>query len=78
MILGDAGSYDTLGPRFAGGLTGAEVRYLMQHEWAETAEDVLWRRTKAGLVASEADRDALAKFMNGAVNGQIRSSSAAT
>ena len=48
-ILGDAKSYDDLGPRFAGGLTGAEVRYLMQHEWAQTAEDILWRRGKSGL-----------------------------
>ena len=32
---------DDLGPRFAGDLTGAEVRYLVEHEWAQTADDVL-------------------------------------
>ena len=48
-MLGDAQSMDDLGPRFAGDLTGAEVRYLVEHEWAQTAEDVLWRRSKLGL-----------------------------
>ena len=33
----------------AGGLLAGEVRHLMAHEWALTAEDVLWRRTKMGL-----------------------------
>jgi glycerol-3-phosphate dehydrogenase len=63
LVLGTAKSYGDLGERFAGGLTAAEVRYLMQHEWAENAEDVLWRRTKAGLVASDAERETLAQFM---------------
>jgi glycerol-3-phosphate dehydrogenase len=44
-ILGDAG----LGAEFGAGLTEAELRYLMDAEWARTAEDVLWRRTKLGL-----------------------------
>ena len=35
----------------------------MQHEWAENPEDVLWRRSKAGLVATASDQDALAKLM---------------
>lgn len=62
-ILGDAASPADLGPAFAGGLTGAEVRYLMRNEWAQSAEDVLWRRTKTGLRASARDADALAQFM---------------
>jgi glycerol-3-phosphate dehydrogenase len=33
----------------AGDLTYGEVRYLVEHEWAETAEDILFRRTKLGL-----------------------------
>jgi glycerol-3-phosphate dehydrogenase len=37
------------GKRFGADLTEREVRYLMQHEWARTAEDVLWRRSKLGL-----------------------------
>ena len=48
-ILGSASSLNDLGPSFGADLTGAEVRYLMAHEWAQTADDVLWRRSKLGL-----------------------------
>ncbi|KAB2889872.1 MAG: glycerol-3-phosphate dehydrogenase [Desulfobulbaceae bacterium] len=37
------------GQCFGNNLYGFEVAYLMQHEWARTAEDVLWRRTNMGL-----------------------------
>ena len=62
-ILGTAKCLDDLGPRFGTNLTGAEVRYLMAHEWAQTAEDVLWRRSKLGLVMSRGDQGRLASFM---------------
>ncbi len=62
-ILGEAQSMDDLGPRFAGDLTGAELRYLVEHEWAETADDVLWRRSKLGLKATEDDRLAINQFI---------------
>ena len=35
----------------------------MAHEWAETADDVLWRRGKLGLTVDKAEREALARFM---------------
>lgn len=38
-----------LGRHFGAGLYQREVEYLIDHEWAETAEDILWRRTKIGL-----------------------------
>ena len=38
-----------LGQTFERGLTEAEITYLQDEEWAETAEDVLWRRSKLGL-----------------------------
>ena len=44
-------------------LTGAEIRYLMRHEWAETADDVVWRRSKLGLVLSKEERDGVTRFM---------------
>jgi glycerol-3-phosphate dehydrogenase len=62
-LLGKAQSMDDLGPRFTGDLTGAEVRYLVAHEWAQTAEDVLWRRSKRGLKATPQERDALGQFI---------------
>ena len=40
---------EDVGEGFGAGLTALETRYLMANEWARTAEDVLWRRTKLGL-----------------------------
>jgi glycerol-3-phosphate dehydrogenase len=48
-ILGTATSAADLGQDFGATLTAAEVRWLMQHEFAKRAEDVVWRRTKLGL-----------------------------
>ncbi|MGO8913454.1 MAG: glycerol-3-phosphate dehydrogenase [Bradyrhizobium sp.] len=62
-VLGDAGVRADLGPAFGPELTGAEVRYLMAHEWARFPDDILWRRSKLGLTMGPADRDALAAFM---------------
>lgn len=62
-FLGEAQSMEQLGPRFTGDLTGAEVRYLVENEWAQSAEDVLWRRSKLGLKATDEERDALGQFI---------------
>ncbi|WP_430472990.1 glycerol-3-phosphate dehydrogenase [Thalassospira lucentensis] len=48
-ILGDATSMSQLGQELAPNLYEVELHYLMANEWACTAEDVLWRRTKLGL-----------------------------
>ncbi|WP_327752950.1 glycerol-3-phosphate dehydrogenase [Sphingobium sp. SJ10-10] len=47
--LGTAHGMDGLGTYFGHGLTEAELRYLVEREWAMTADDILWRRTKLGL-----------------------------
>jgi glycerol-3-phosphate dehydrogenase len=62
-VLGTAARLDDLGQCFGDDLTAAEVRHLMQKEWAQTADDVLWRRSKLGLRFSPAQRGALADFM---------------
>ena len=49
LILDGAASSADLGPDFGAGLTGAEVRWLMRHEFARDAQDILWRRSKLGL-----------------------------
>jgi glycerol-3-phosphate dehydrogenase len=67
-ILGDAKARGDLGPGFGPELTAAEVRYLMQNEWARFPDDILWRRSKLGLTMPLADRDALAAFMATAVS----------
>lgn len=48
-VLGDSRTVADLGVDLGGGLFAREIRYLAENEWAMTAEDVLWRRTKAGL-----------------------------
>ncbi len=62
-VLGEAKSLDDLGPRYGADLTAAELRYLMAKEWAQTADDVLWRRSKLGLKFSDAQRTALDRAM---------------
>jgi glycerol-3-phosphate dehydrogenase len=63
QLLGDAREYADIGPFFGPHLSAAEVRYLMANEWAETPDDVLWRRSKLGLTVNKAEREALALFM---------------
>ena len=58
-ILGDARSIDDLGRHYGAGLTERELEYLRAEEWAATAEDVLWRRTKCGLHMSADERRAV-------------------
>ncbi len=62
-VLADASSWDDLGETFATGLTEREVEYLRSREWAETADDILWRRTKLGLRFSDVDRNALEDWL---------------
>lgn len=48
-LLSGCENQEALGVDFGGGLFEREVRYLVTHEYAETAEDIVWRRTKRGL-----------------------------
>ncbi|HVY00134.1 MAG TPA: glycerol-3-phosphate dehydrogenase [Pseudorhodoplanes sp.] len=66
MVINGAGRLSDLGANFGADLTEAEVRYLMQHEWARDADDVLWRRSKLGLHVTAEDKARLAAFMAGA------------
>jgi glycerol-3-phosphate dehydrogenase len=58
-LLGDADSLAALGRHFGAGLYETEVRWLVEREFARTAEDVLWRRTKLGLRFTPAQTKAL-------------------
>ncbi len=62
-VLGDTNSAADLGEDFGGGLTERELAYLVAREWAITAEDVLWRRTKTGLHMTESQRARVATRM---------------
>ncbi len=63
LLLGDSKSSKDLGRNFGADLYEIEVRYLMTHEWAQKAEDVLWRRSKLGLRIKAADKEALSGWM---------------
>ncbi|MEO5586212.1 MAG: glycerol-3-phosphate dehydrogenase, partial [Novosphingobium sp.] len=61
--LGTAQGWADLGRAFGGGLSAAEVAYLQREEWAQTADDILWRRTKLGLRLDAAQQQALASYL---------------
>jgi glycerol-3-phosphate dehydrogenase len=63
-VLGAAASVADLGFNFGAGLYQAEVDYLVREEWALTAEDVLWRRSKCGLHMDVTERERVAHFMS--------------
>jgi glycerol-3-phosphate dehydrogenase len=63
-VLDKVSRMDDLGGWFGADLTAAEVRYLMRKEWAQTADDVLWRRSKLGLRLSSAQVEALERFIS--------------
>ena len=56
QIIGKARIERDLGENFGGGLYECELRWLIEHEWAREAEDVLWRRTKCGLHMNAAQK----------------------
>jgi len=62
-VLGGARNARALGEEIAPGLYEAELQYLATEEWARTAEDVLWRRSKLGLRSSAAARERVAAWL---------------
>jgi len=62
-LLGSARSMAELGRDFGCGLTEAEVRYLIDQEWARTTQDILWRRSKLGLHMNAAQQEVLRAFI---------------
>ncbi len=64
-ILANCANEADLGKRFGQGLYEKELCYFKDHEWASAAEDVLWRRTKLGLVMSATEKEAIANWFNG-------------
>jgi glycerol-3-phosphate dehydrogenase len=62
-ILGEARTTADLGQHFGETLYAREVDYFVQQEWARTPDDILWRRTKAGLALDDNAQQALARYM---------------
>ncbi|MGH6838942.1 MAG: glycerol-3-phosphate dehydrogenase [Methylocella sp.] len=69
-ILGDARSACDLGADFGAGLFQAEVDHLIDQEFAQTAEDILWRRSKLGLHLSPAQRARVSAYADACVSGR--------
>lgn len=61
-LIGDAEGTGDLGRQVAPGLFEAELAYLVKSEWARTAEDVLWRRSKLGLHLCAEDIEAVREW----------------
>ncbi len=59
-FLDGSASLGDLGKNYGDGIYEAEIVYMARYEWARTAEDVLWRRSKLGLRASPATEKNLA------------------
>lgn len=63
MVLGQAETPADLGRDFGAGLYQREVEYLLENEWARTAQDILWRRTKLGLRMSDEEISGLSSWL---------------
>ena len=64
MIINGASSLKGLGQHFGGTFYEAEAAYLRAHEWAQSAEDILDRRTKHGLHLSQQQRESFVRYLN--------------
>jgi glycerol-3-phosphate dehydrogenase len=63
-MIGDSARLADLGRHFGAGLYETELRWLRDREFARTADDVLWRRTKLGLVMSEAEKRGVEEWLD--------------
>ena len=76
LMLTDLIGDEDMGENFGGGLTAREVDWLCDHEWAQTADDVLYRRTKMGLHMTVEQRAVVAEYVSSRhaelVSGSIR------
>ena len=62
-ILGTAKKASDLGRHFGHGLYQAEAEYLIENEWAQTADDILFRRTKTGIRLSASQKAELGRWI---------------
>lgn len=62
-LLKDVATFTDLGQHFGANLYAREVDYLVAFEWAQSADDILWRRTKLGLHVTKADAQRLTDYI---------------
>jgi glycerol-3-phosphate dehydrogenase len=64
-LLDGASGPNAMGAEYGAGFTERELDWLVRHEWARTAEDVLWRRSKLGLHMPQDGQRRLAERLGG-------------
>jgi glycerol-3-phosphate dehydrogenase len=64
LLLSKCTSINCMGKHFAAELYEAELNYLITYEWAQNAEDVLFRRTKLGLIVSDVERQEIEAYIS--------------
>jgi len=64
QLLGECTDMESLGRHFGGDLYQREVNYLQDNEWAITAEDIIWRRSKKGLAMTADEITALQTWLD--------------
>ena len=62
-LLKGAANLEDLGEQFGEFLTQREVEYLRENEFVMEADDIIWRRTKLGLIMSEQDKKRLSEYL---------------
>ena len=62
-FLGGLNSEQDMGIHFGADLYQCEVDYLVKHEWSKTTEDIVWRRTKLGLVLGKEELNELDQYL---------------
>jgi glycerol-3-phosphate dehydrogenase len=65
MLYDMIGTADDMGEDFGGGLTAREIDWMVAREWAKTADDVIWRRSKTGLAMDEVQKARVAAYLEG-------------
>jgi glycerol-3-phosphate dehydrogenase len=73
QLLSSCHSTKDMGNNFGAGLYECEVRYLIDAEWAHTAEDILWRRTKLGLRLTSSEQSKLSNFIKSTLKRKSQS-----
>ncbi len=63
IMSADIQTVEQCGPHFGHQLYGFEVDYLISSEWAQCADDVLWRRTHMGILLNSEETIELEKYM---------------
>lgn len=63
QLLAGCTSVEQLGQAFGDALYQVEVDYLVRHEWAQSVDDIIWRRSKKGLGMSPDDIESLNRYL---------------